>query len=218
MRSQASSSTSLPLISMLIGGLLLLLALPGVSSAEEAKKPDTLQIAGDLRTLVVQDIDENSISPLAPPDGHYSLLIFTATECPIANAFSPEISRISSEFEDKNITVFLVYTDPELDATMVRAHIAEYELKPVVPILDIAQVLAQATGATHTPEAAVIDSTGNQLYRGRINNRYAALGKARRVITQHDLRSALESIIAGNPIPVSRNEVIGCYLPTPPAP
>ncbi|MDA0812398.1 MAG: redoxin domain-containing protein [Verrucomicrobia bacterium] len=182
--------------------------------ADESDKASRTHIELAARKLPILDIDGHSITPLAPAAGHFSILVFTATECPIANAFSPEIARIAAEFEEK-CTVYLIYTDPDLSVQEVRDHLHDYSLKPVTAILDIEQTLVQATGATHTPEASVIDSEGNQIYRGRINNRYAALGKARHVVTKHDLRAALDSIIAGSPVSIPRTEVIGCYIPTP---
>lgn len=214
MQSQAPLSITLFRGALIAGSLFLHSVTLQEGQCEEASKPAIDQIDEKLRPLKLPDLDGTEVSPLAPATGKFSLLIFTATECPIANAFSPEISRIASEFENKGITVYLVYTDPELDAPQIRHHLKDYALEPVVPILDIPQRLAKATGATHTPEASIIDSDGNQLYRGRINNRYAALGKARRHITKHDLRAAISSILSGKPITTSRTDVIGCYIPT----
>lgn len=182
-------------------------------------EPDEVRLVDEAtRGIALADIDGNPVAPLAPEAGSFSILVFTATECPIANAFSPEIARIASEYGEKQCTLFLVYTDPELDAAEIRRHLEDYSLKGAIALLDKEQLLVRATGVTHTPEASVIDHDGNQLYRGRINNRYAALGKARRVITRHDLRQALEAIVKGDAVPVARTEVIGCYLPTLPDP
>ena len=59
----------------------------------------------------------------------------------------------------------------------------------------------------------VVDSTGKLVYRGRINNFYEDFGKPRRVITQHDLRNALNALLAGKPVPQPRVKAIGCFIP-----
>ena len=46
--------------------------------------------------------------------------------------------------------------------------------------------LAAKVGATTTPEVAVIDRAGGVRYRGRIDNKYVAIGRARRTVDQHD--------------------------------
>ena len=40
----------------------------------------------------------------------------------------------------------------------------------------------------------------------------ARIGKPRRVITVHDLRDALDAVIAGKPVARPRTEAIGCYI------
>ena len=194
--------------------LLWFLVAPQISGGDEGDKPYMPVVDTTLRLVTMQDIEGNEVQPLAPTAGHFSIVLFTATECPIANAFSPEIARIAKEYEKKSCELYLVYTDPDLDADSIRTHLKDYALTAVTAILDKEQVLVRATGATHTPEAAVVNSKGNQLYRGRVNNRYAALGKARRVITKNDLREALQAITNGNTVATPRTKVIGCYIPT----
>ena len=184
-------------------------------TAEDAKSDDVKSIAESHRKMELTTVGGAKVRPLAPKPGEYSIVLFTATECPIANAFSPEISRIAAEYAEKKCHLFLVYTDPELDERAIRKHMSEYSLKPAVAILDKEQRLVEATRATHTPEAAVIDASGKMLYRGRVNNRYPALGKKRRIVTSHDLRDALSAIVEGKPVKNPRTEPVGCYIPTP---
>ena len=49
-------------------------------------------------------------------------------------------------------------------------------------------------------------------YRGRIDNQYAALGKPRRVVTVHDLRDALDAVLAGRPVANPETEAFGCFI------
>jgi hypothetical protein len=49
-------------------------------------------------------------------------------------------------------------------------------------------------------------------YRGRIDNQYAALGKPRRVVTVHDLRDALDALVAGRPVVHPETEAFGCVI------
>jgi hypothetical protein len=60
----------------------------------------------------------------------------------------------------------------------------------------------------------VIDSSGTVRYRGRINNFYAALGKPRQQVAVHDLRDALEALMAGRPILNPETEALGCFINT----
>ena len=49
-----------------------------------------------------------------------------------------------------------------------------------------------------SPEAAVFAADGSIKYRGRINDLYVDLGKKRNAATTHDLRDALDAVLAGS--------------------
>jgi hypothetical protein len=72
--------------------------------------------------------------------------------------------------------------------------------------------LVRATGVTVTPEAAVIDRAGQVVYRGRIDDSYAALGQPRRPVKNADLRNALDALIAGKPVEKPETHALGCYI------
>ena len=38
-------------------------------------------------------------------------------------------------------------------------------------------------------------------------------GKRRRIVTEHDLRDALDAVLAGKPVAKSRTRAIGCFIP-----
>jgi hypothetical protein len=65
------------------------------------------------------------------------------------------------------------------------------------------------------PEVAVLGPDGKVLYRGRIDDLYVTYGKRRPAPTQHDLRDALDALLAGKAIAAPTAKVIGCYLPEP---
>jgi hypothetical protein len=58
----------------------------------------------------------------------------------------------------------------------------------------------------------VLDATGEIRYRGRIDNRYEALGRPRRVVTIRDLRDALDAVLAGRPVARPETTALGCYI------
>ena len=63
-----------------------------------------------------------------------------------------------------------------------------------------------------TPEAVVMDGTGEVRYRGRINDRYVRLGVARRQATTNDLHDALRSVLDGRQVERPITQPVGCYL------
>ena len=163
-------------------------------------------------TLVIKDIHGKLQTPLLDRGMKPSVLFFITHDCPVANKLAPEIRRIIEGYRAK-AQFTLVYADPEMTAAEVTTHQKDYNYTKLNTIHDRHHKLVQATGATITPEAVLTKSNGHIVYRGRINNFYEDFGKPRRVITQHDLRDALDALLAGKPVPKPRGKCIGCFIP-----
>jgi hypothetical protein len=166
-----------------------------------------------LISLDVRDVEGHVLKPL-DPSGAAEILFFITNDCPIANSYAPEIQRICGEYASKGVACELVYSDLSLDIAAIRKHHADFSYPQTIPaVRDTAHKLADATGATITPEAVVVGKGGKVLYRGRIDNFYAALGKPRRQATEHDLRQALDEMLAGKPVTHPQTQSVGCYIP-----
>ena len=86
----------------------------------------------------------------------------------------------------------------------------EYKIKFPM-LLDSAEALRKLTGATHTPEAFVFDRTGNQLYRGLIDDSTERLGKSSPV-KKHYLANALHAAVNGHALAIGHTSAVGCLL------
>ena len=159
--------------------------------------------------LVFPTADGAYADPLA---GGAAVLVFTTTDCPIANAYVPELNRIAAEYGPRGVRLTLVQVDPDLTAEDAAGHAADYRIAARV-LLDPGHRLVSAAGATHTPEAAVYDAAGRLRYRGRIDDRFAALGDRRAVAGDRTLRDALDAVLGGGEVPAERTDVVGCRIP-----
>lgn len=143
------------------------------------------------------------------------VLVFVMTDCPISNFYAPEIQKVCGEYAGKGVECSLVYEDVKPDATAVRKHLEEYGYKGVKTVLDADRKVANKNGVKVTPETVVLDSKGEIRYRGRIDDFYAALGKPRRAATTHELRDALDAVLAGKSVAVAETKALGCYIVSP---
>jgi hypothetical protein len=146
-------------------------------------------------------------------DSGVKCYLFTTVDCPIANGYSPEIRSIAKDYGD-SVTLSLVYVDPDLTSEDVARHRKAFNLEALPFMVDRRHELAHKFGITKTPEAAVVLPDETLAYRGAISDWYAGYGKKRAEARNHWLRDALEAVISGDPIGVSRTEAIGCFLPT----
>lgn len=139
------------------------------------------------------------------------VLFFVSTDCPLSNRYVPEMNRIESAYAPRGIAFYAVQGDATVAVAEVRKHVAEFAY--AFPyLLDPPESLAAFTGATATPEVAVLSPSGQVLYLGRIDNRLEDFGKERVQVTQFELREALDAVLAGKPVPHPRTKALGCAI------
>ena len=165
----------------------------------------------DVRQVEIPTAEGTKIKPLGGKDQKAVVLFFIAHECPISNQYAPEVKRVVEAYAPKKVAFHIVYVEPDLTAAQARKH-AESFGYPRPALLDQKQELAHLAGATITPEVAVFTPDGKRRYLGRIDNRYASLGKRRKLVTTHDLRDALDAILSGKPIAQPVTTAFGCYI------
>lgn len=158
------------------------------------------------------DLDGTPRRPLECGENRAAVVVFITVDCPIANRCVPEINRIYGDYREKGVEMTLVHVDPDVTREAAATHAREFGLLPPV-VLDPKHVLVAATGARVTPEAAVFDSKGTMAYRGRINDQFPRLGDTRAMPKVHDLRDALDALLAGRKIARPRTKAVGCYIP-----
>jgi hypothetical protein len=139
-----------------------------------------------------------------------TVLVFTTTDCPISNRYAPEIQRLAQRFAGK-VTFKLVYPVPSDTEAVIRDHVSKFGYM-LAWQRDDKQLLVRQTGVSVTPEVAILDAAGKQIYRGRIDDRYIAFGKDRPQPTVRDLERSLDAIVAGKPVPVAQTQAIGCFI------
>jgi hypothetical protein len=143
-----------------------------------------------------------------------TLFFFVTSDCPISNFYAQEIQQLCAEYGPKGISCTLVYEDVGIDQVKVRQHLSEYGYRSVSTTIDRDRSTARRVGATITPQAVLVVE-GQVRYRGRIDNRYEAFGKPRRVVTAHDLREALDAVLAGKPVQPPETPALGCTIVPP---
>jgi len=165
----------------------------------------------DPADLTATDLEGRAVQPFRASQAKAVVLLFAAPDCPISNALAPEVRRIAREYVPRGTDFYLVYAE-ETEREAIEQHIRDFEYT-FPALLDFDHVLVDYTGATVTPEAAVLTPGGELAYLGRINDLYVAFGKRRAEPTTAELRDALEAVLTGEEPPVARTEAIGCFIP-----
>lgn len=140
------------------------------------------------------------------------VIFFTTTECPLSNGYIPEMNRLQKEYSARNVAFYAVEVDTTVADRDIRKHARDFGIAYPV-LIDKQQSLVRLAGATVTPEVAVLSNKGAVLYLGRIDNRVEDFDKRRNAATQHDLRDALDAVLAGRTAPRATTKVVGCAIP-----
>ncbi|MFO0868912.1 MAG: redoxin family protein [Pirellulales bacterium] len=142
-------------------------------------------------------------------------VFFVGTDCPISNAYAPEIARIIGQYAPQGVAFYVIYAERDLSPATAAEHATAFGF-PCPAVLDPQLELARALGATRMPEVVVLIPDGTAVYQGRIDDRYPAPGAPRREHpTSHDLRDALDAFLTGKPIATPRTPAVGCPLDLP---
>lgn len=135
--------------------------------------------------------------------------VFLTPECPIACKYVTELNRLAREHRHRGIEFFGVLADPTLSRSRARQFELDYRLE-FPQLFDASLELARRLSPTHTPEAFVVLPGGELVYRGRIDDRFVALGQERAATTHHELADALEAVARGQRPDVTSTAAIGC--------
>jgi hypothetical protein len=140
-----------------------------------------------------------------------TVLVFLLTDCPIANRYAPELKRIETDYAKKNVVFYRVYVYADATLEAIRDHTRTYGYKwPAIH--DKGMALTEALDARVTPEVAVIKPDGAVAYMGRIDDMYLEHGRLREGDYRHDLRIALDELLAGKAVSLPRTTALGCFI------
>jgi hypothetical protein len=159
--------------------------------------------------ISLPDVNGIQRSPLDLQRHKAAVLIFVGVDCPISNGYAPEINRIIADYSKKGLDFYIVYSDPQLTVADAKKHSDDFGYK-CPSLIDSNQVLMKLARAKVTPQAVVMGTGAEILYTGRIDNWYEDFGKQRFKPTTHDLRDALDAIIAGKKVAVPVTKAVGC--------
>jgi hypothetical protein len=165
-----------------------------------------------LSTVVLQDLNDQSVDAFDLCGARAMVYVFTRTDCPIANRYAPELQRLQREYSPRGIAFKLVYADVDESEQAIARHCEQFGFQ--WPALrDVQHQLVSLTGASVTPEAAVMLPTGEVVYLGAIDDRHVGFGQARAQAMQTYLANALEELLAGRSVGESQTKAVGCQIP-----
>jgi peroxiredoxin len=139
------------------------------------------------------------------------VLIFSSNRCPTAKAYAERMNALQAELGSRGVQLVAINSnDPHLypDESYARMVERAAEDSYTFPYLaDEGQRVAKAYGATCTFHVFVLDRGRRLRYQGRFDN-----SRIEARVTSHDLRNALDDLLAERDIRVEVTRPFGCSL------
>ncbi len=173
---------------------------PGADKLHEKIADFSLQTA-DGKTAALHDFkDKKAI-----------VVVFLSFDCPVSTSYAPALAEMAKTYAGKGVAFLGVDGSDEGAAAAVAKRAADFNL-PFPVLKDERRAAADALHAEVTPEAFVLDGDLVLCYRGRIDDGYYARLKRSREVTHHDLRDALDEVLAGKDVTTPVTKAIGCPI------
>lgn len=181
------------------------------------KSADRLEIGAKapLTDVEVTDVSGETLT-LAEVAGENGLLVnFSCNTCPWVEAWEDRYNPIAELAKDNNIGVIAlnpnaaIRDDGEsMEDMKERAESSNYQFYYA---LDKQAKLAEAFGATRTPDIFLFNSDMELVYTGAIDDN----AKSAEDVEQTFLKNAIENLVAGNEIDPNTTKALGCTIKWP---
>jgi thiol-disulfide isomerase/thioredoxin len=140
------------------------------------------------------------------------VVVVSCNHCPYVIAYEPRLVALAKEYGPRGVAWVAVnandatrYPDDGMEPMKVRARERGF---PFPYLRDDSQAFVRALGARFTPEVFVFDKERKLRYHGRIDDNHRDLSQ----VTSHDLRNALDALLAGKDPPVLETVAFGCSI------
>jgi thiol-disulfide isomerase/thioredoxin len=146
-------------------------------------------------------------------------VIFSCNHCPVAQMYEKRIKQLVDDYKSKGVAVVVIMgNDPHAEElsefgytdvgdTFVDMKVrAKYRNLNYPYLYDGAdQAIALKYGPTATPHAFIFDQQRILRYEGRIDS-----NPREELATKHEVRDAIDALLAGKPVAVSDAPAVGC--------
>ena len=159
------------------------------------------------------NVDGTTVSLSDFEDAPALVVVFMCNHCPFVQHLAAELANFGGDCQAKGVAVVAissndVSTHPE-DSPEQMIHEVEGRGYTFAYLYDETQEVAKAYRAACTPDFYVFDKDQRLVYRGQFDDSRPDSGIP---VTGADLRSRVDAVLAGKPIPEPQKPSIGCNI------
>lgn len=178
----------------------------------------TLELGSAAPDFKLPGVDGKTYSLADFKDAKLLLVLFTCNHCPTAQAYEARVKQIQADYKDKGLALVAINpNDPgsvrldELGYTDLSDSFEEMKTRAkdagfTFPYLydGETQQTSLAYGVQATPHCYLFDAQRKLRYVGRIDDQEV------KPVKSHDLRNAIDALLAGKEVAVPKTNVFGC--------
>lgn len=180
--------------------------------AMNSKDNCLLKIGSPAPDFNLPGVDDKKYNIASFADKKILAILFTCNHCPYVQGWEDRLIAIQKDYASKGVQLVGInanetknYPEDSFDKMVLRAREKGYNF----PYLrDEDQKVAKAYDAACTPEIYVFDEARRLQYHGRVDDNY----KDPKAVTSHDLRNAMEDLLAGRPVKNPLAPALGCSI------
>jgi thioredoxin-related protein len=182
------------------------------SMAQQTITSLSLGSSTPLETVKMKDISGKEVSLADTKKKNGLLVMFSCNTCPYVIKNQQRTNEVAAYALKNNIGVIVVNSNEaqrseadSYDAMKAYATRQQYNWYYTV---DAGSKLANAFGATRTPEVFLFDSKGILTYKGAIDDNPSDASN----VTRHHLHTAIDETVSGKAVSVKESKSVGCTI------
>jgi peroxiredoxin len=172
----------------------------------------TLQLGASIPNFNLPGTDGKDYSPADFKDAKLLVVVFSCNHCPYVVGSEERMIRFANDYAPKGVKMIAINSNetenhPNDSFENMKARAKEKKF-PFVYVRDDSQEIALAYGALRTPHYYVFDKDRKLRYTGRMDDNPRNPGKE----TTHELRDAVDALLAGKSPAVPLTNPLGCNV------
>lgn len=171
-----------------------------------------LQLGDRAPHFALPGVDRKTHSLETLADKKVLVVFFTCNHCPYVKGWDDRVVALQRDFAPKGVQFVGInsnetknYPEDSFDKMVIRAKEMKFNF---IYLRDEDQSVARAYDAACTPEFFVFDSERKLCYHGRADDNY----QDPKAVKSHDLRNALEDLVAGRDVRTPLTHAMGCSI------
>ena len=172
----------------------------------------TLQIGESAPDFDLPGVDGENYSLNSFKNDMFLIVLFSCNHCPYVIGSEERMIQFYNDYRPRGVAMIAINSNetvghPTDSFEHMVTHAAEKKL-PFVYVRDDSQDVARAYGALRTPHYYVFDQDRKLRYTGRMDDNPRNPGMEK----THELRDAMDALLAGKKPPVEVTNPIGCNV------